>query len=121
MAPNGKGGGGTPQGALAKLIARDFGSFEAFKAHFGAAAKAVEGAGWALLHFRPEDGRLIVLQAENQHKLSPWGTTPILGIDVWEHAYYLKYQNNRAEYVDQWWNVVNWKQVEENLKALGGV
>ncbi|HOJ34400.1 MAG TPA: superoxide dismutase [Candidatus Hydrogenedentes bacterium] len=120
MAPKGQ-GGGEPKGKLAELIERDFGSFAAFKAHFSAAAKNVEGAGWALLHYRPEDGRLIVLQAENQHKLSPWGTTPILGIDVWEHAYYLKYQNNRGEYVDQWWNVVNWKQVAENLKALGGI
>ena len=79
---------------------------------------SVEGSGWGLLHYRPSDQRLIVLEAENQHKLSPWGTTPILGIDVWEHAYYLKYQNNRGGYIKNWWNVVNWSQVEKNLKSL---
>jgi len=118
MAPAGKGGGGEPAGELADMITRDFGSFAAFKAHFGAAAKAVEGSGWALLHYRYEDGRLLVLQAENQSKLSPWGSMPVLGIDVWEHAYYLNYQNNRAGYVDAWWNVVNWEQVAANVKAL---
>ena len=78
----------------------------------------VEGGGWGLLHYRPEDDRLIILQAENQHKLSPWGAWPILGLDVWEHAYYLKYQNRRTDYIDAWWNVVNWKQVADNLAAL---
>ncbi|MBI1318088.1 MAG: superoxide dismutase [Candidatus Hydrogenedens sp.] len=118
MAPAGKGGGGEPTGELADMIARDFGSFEGFKAHFGAAAKAVEGSGWGLVHYRPADGRLLVLQGENQHKLSPWGSMPVMGIDVWEHAYYLNYQNNRAAYVDNWWNVVNWEQVAANVKAL---
>ncbi len=117
MAPAGKGGGGAPVGVLADKITQDFGSFDAFKAHFGAAAKAVEGGGWGLLHYRPEDGRLLVLQAENQQKLSPWGTVPLLAIDVWEHAYYLKYQNKRADYVDAWWNVVNWEQVLRNYEA----
>lgn len=119
MAPSGKGGGSEPSGALATKIAQDFGSFDAFKAHFTAAANAVEGGGWALLHYRPEDQRLIVLQAENQHKFSPWGSVPILGIDVWEHAYYLKYQNRRAEYVNTWWNVVNWEQVAKNFAIHG--
>ena len=122
MAPNGKGGGGEPTGELADLVKRDFGSFANLKAHFSAAAKGVEGAGWGLLHYRPMDGRLVVLQAENQHKLSSWGSMPVLGIDVWEHAYYLHYQNDRAAYVDNWWNVVNWEQVAANvaaLKALG--
>lgn len=118
MAPAGKGGGGEPDGALRDVINRDFGSFEVFKKEFSAAAAQVEGSGWGLLHYRPEDDRLIVLQAENQHKLSPWGAWPILGIDVWEHAYYLKYQNKRTEYIEAWWNVVNWKQVAENLAAV---
>ncbi len=116
MAPAGT-SGGEPTGPLADLIKRDFGGFEAFKAQFSAAAAGVEGSGWGLLHFRPADGRLIILQAENQHKLSPWGSIPVLGIDVWEHAYYLKYQNNRAEYVTQWWNVVNWEQVAKNVQV----
>ncbi|HLP27828.1 MAG TPA: superoxide dismutase [Candidatus Didemnitutus sp.] len=118
MAPAGKGGGGEPTGRLAAAIAESFGSFDAFKKQFSAAAAAVEGSGWALLHYRPDDERLIVLQAENQQKLSAWGTTPILGIDVWEHAYYLKYQNKRPDYVAAWWNVVNWAQVEKNLESI---
>lgn len=117
MAPPSAGGGGEPTGELAAAITDSFGSFEAFKKQFSAAAAAVEGSGWGLLHYRRDDQRLIILQAENQQKLSAWGTTPILGIDVWEHAYYLKYQNKRPDYIAAWWNVVNWKNVEANLKA----
>jgi Fe-Mn family superoxide dismutase len=111
-------GGGEPTGDLLAAISDGFGSFGAFKKQFTAAAVAVEGSGWALLHYRRDDGRLIVMQAENQHKLSSWGTTPILGIDVWEHAYYLRYQNKRADYVTAWWNVVNWNAVAANLASL---
>lgn len=118
MAPAGNGGGGEPSGLVAEKIARDFGSFDALKAHFSAAAAGVEGGGWALLHYRPEDDRLIVLQAENQHKLTAWGALPILGIDVWEHAYYLQYKNVRGDYVNAWWNIVNWGAVNANLEAL---
>lgn len=117
MAPNGKGGGGEPDGMLLDKIKEDFGDYKMFMENFSAAARDVEGGGWALLHYRRSDKRLIVLQVENQHKLSAWDTVPVLGIDVWEHAYYLKYQNQRAEYVKNWWNVVNWKQVADNLKA----
>jgi Fe-Mn family superoxide dismutase len=98
------------------MIQRDFGSFQAFKDQFSEAAASVEGSGWGLLHLRPLDSRLIILQAENQHKLSPWGTTPVLGIDVWEHAYYLKYRNRRKDYITAWWNVVNWQQVALNIR-----
>ncbi len=118
MAPAGKGGGGKPKGQLLKMIERDFGSFEAFKAQFSAAAKSVEGSGWGLLHYRPADDRLLVLQAENQQKLSPWGSTPVMGIDVWEHAYYLQYENKRAAYIEAWWNIVNWEQVWQNILDL---
>ncbi|MBI3258723.1 MAG: superoxide dismutase [Ignavibacteriae bacterium] len=118
MAPAGKGGGGEPQGKLAAKIKEDFGSFDAFKKQFSAAAGAVEGSGWGLLHYRASDKRLIIGQAENQHKLSSWGATPILGIDVWEHAYYLKYQNKRADYITAWWNVVNWGEVGKNLEGM---
>ena len=111
MAPPGNGGGGEPDGALAERIERDFGSFAKFKEHFGAASKAVEGSGWGLLHYRATDGRLIVLQAENQHKLTSWDSFPIMGVDVWEHAYYLNYSNDRSAYVDAWWDVVNWERV----------
>ncbi|MBD3232194.1 MAG: twin-arginine translocation signal domain-containing protein [candidate division Zixibacteria bacterium] len=121
MAPPGKGGGGEPKGVLARNINEDFGSFKAFKEHFSAAAKSVEGSGWGVLHVRLSDHKLIVLQVENHQKLSPWGVAPILDIDVWEHAYYLKYQNKRGEFIDAWWNVVNWDQVEKNyLTAIKG-
>ena len=118
MAPAGKGGGGVPEGALMDHITRDFGSFEAFKAQFSAAAAAVEGSGWALLVYRPADDRLVILQAENQHKLTDWAGTPVMGLDVWEHAYYLTYQNRRADYIAAWWNVVNWEQVQKNIDNL---
>ncbi|MBU3679486.1 MAG: superoxide dismutase [Candidatus Kapabacteria bacterium] len=118
MGAPGKQGGGEPTGDLLAAINDGFGSFSAFKKQFSAAAAAVEGSGWALLHYRHDDGRLIVMQAENQHKLSSWGTTPILGLDVWEHAYYLKYQNKRPDYVAAWWNVVNWNAVAANLASL---
>ncbi len=118
MAPPDNGGGGEPTGELADKITEDFGSFANFKDHFSAAARTVEGSGWGLLHYRPEDDRLIVLQAENQQKLSPWGSTPILGIDVWEHAYYLDYKNDRGAYVEAWWDVVNWPHVAAHLEEL---
>lgn len=118
MGEPGKAGGGEPTGDLLTAINESFGSFGAFKKQFSAAAAAVEGSGWALLHYRHDDRRLIVMQAENQHKLSSWGAVPILGVDVWEHAYYLKYQNKRADYVAAWWNVVNWSVVAANLASL---
>lgn len=118
MAPAGKGGGGVPEGALMDHITRDFGSFEAFKAQFSAAAAAVEGSGWALLVYRPADDRLVILQAENQHKLTDWAGSPVMGLDVWEHAYYLTYQNRRPDYIAAWWNVVNWGQVQKNIDNL---
>ena len=118
MAPAGEGGGGEPTGPVAELITRDFGSFDTFKAHFSAASRAVEGSGWGLLHARPMDGRLIVLQAENQQKLTDWGSFPILGIDVWEHAYYLQYENRRGAYIDAFWNIVNWEGVNARLAKV---
>jgi Fe-Mn family superoxide dismutase len=117
MAPADASGGGEPTGMLADKINEDFGSFKNFKDQFSAASKAVEGSGWGILSYRPQDNRLIVLQAENHQKLTNWVDTPLLCLDVWEHAYYLKYQNNRGAYVDNWWSVVNWPQVEKNLNA----
>ncbi len=118
LAPHGKGGGGEPTGDLADAIKEDFGGFSQFKAQFSAAATQVEGGGWAILHYRPTDKRLLVLQVENQHKLSSWDTIPLLPLDVWEHAYYLKYQNKRADYIAAWWNVVNWSAVLEHFKKV---
>jgi Fe-Mn family superoxide dismutase len=108
MGPN---AGGEPQGALAEAITRDFGSFAGFKAHFSAASKGVQGSGWGLMGLSIASGRLEILQAQNQHLNTSWGFLPLLGVDVWEHAYYLKYQNNRGQYVDNWWNTINWVEV----------
>ncbi|MFJ7637065.1 superoxide dismutase [Peribacillus sp. NPDC097206] len=104
------GGGGQPKGDLLKQIERDFGSFEAFKSHFSEAAKQVEGVGWAILVWVPRSRRLEILQSERHMILTQWDTIPVLVLDVWEHAYYLQYKNNRAAYVKKWWNVINWPQ-----------
>jgi superoxide dismutase, Fe-Mn family len=104
----GKGGGGTPTGSLAKAIDRDFGSFEKFAAHFKAASVQVEASGWGWLVFEPIAKKLLVIQGERQQDLMLTGAFPILGVDVWEHAYYLKYQNKRADYVNAFFNVINW-------------
>jgi Fe-Mn family superoxide dismutase len=117
MSPN---GGGKPTGALADAIKRDFGSFDAFKAQFTAAANAVEGSGWAILgHHKHDDGsgHLLVIQAEKHQNLTVQGITPILVNDVWEHAFYLKYQNRKPDYVNAWWNVVNWDDVAKRYDA----
>jgi Fe-Mn family superoxide dismutase len=117
MAKPGTTGVGEPYGLTATMIDRDFGSFKQFMDQFSAATGAVEGSGWGILGYRPVDQRLVVLQIENHQKLSQMFVIPILCLDVWEHAYYLKYQNKRADYVAAWWNVVNWPEVEANLKA----
>ena len=120
MGPAGKGGGGEPTGALAEQIKQDFGSFEAFKKQYSAAAVAVEGSGWAVLAWQPQGKQLVILQPEKHQQLTQWGVVPLLVCDVWEHAYYLKYQNKRAAYVEAWWNVVNWADVAARLgKARG--
>lgn len=111
MAPPSKGGGGKPSGDLAAAIDRDFGSFDAFAKQFQEAAGAVEGSGWAWLVHEPVSGRLMVLQSEKHQNLTIWGVQPLLGVDVWEHAYYLKYQNKRADYVKAFMNLINWGTV----------
>ena len=110
MAPD---GGGEPSGALADAINDAFGSFEAFKTQFAAAAGGRFGSGWAWLAV-DGGGNLQVYSTANQDSPYMQGHTPILGLDVWEHAYYLNYQNRRPDYVSAWWNVVNWDQVARN-------
>jgi Fe-Mn family superoxide dismutase len=107
--------GGKPTGKLAEFIKRDFGSFDAFWKQFAAASKKVQGSGWGVLAFEPFSKRLVVLQAEKHQNLTSWGVMPILVCDVWEHAYYLKYQNRRAEYVDNFAKIIDWNKVAGNL------
>ena len=108
-------GGGVPTGDLAAAITRDFGSFEDMQKKFNEAALNRFGSGWAWLVFR--DGKLAIASTANQDTPLMEGATPLMGLDVWEHAYYLKYQNRRPDYVTAWWNVVDWNQVARNLEA----
>jgi len=107
--------GGKPGGKIGDLIKRDFGSFEAFWKQFAAASVAVQGAGWGLLCWEPFSKRLVILQAEKHQNLTSWGTMPLVVCDVWEHAYYLKYQNRRAEYVENFAKIIDWKKAEARL------
>ena len=111
---------GKPVGKLADAINADFGSFEAFQEKFAAAAAGRFGSGWAWLCVK--DGKLAICSTANQDnplmgETAGCGGTPVLGLDVWEHAYYLNYQNRRPDYVKAWWNVVNWSQAEANYAA----
>lgn len=112
------GGGGEPKGDLARAIEHRFGSFGDFKALFTDTAMKVFGSGWAWLVW--DGSRLLVESTPNQDAPLSAGHTPLLGLDVWEHAYYLKYQNRRADYIAAWWNVVNWDFVTERFRALKG-
>ncbi len=114
MGPN---AGGQPSGKLAEAITQTFGSFEKFKERFTEAALGRFGSGWAWLVLTPER-KLEVYSTANQDSPLMEGKIPILGIDVWEHAYYLKYQNRRADYVQAWWNVVNWAAVEKRFTSI---
>jgi Fe-Mn family superoxide dismutase len=115
MSPN---GGGAPDGALASAIESAFGSFDDFKSQFKAAGVGRFGSGWAwLVH---DGSGLSIVSTANQDNPISDGKTPLLGVDVWEHAYYLKYQNRRPDYLDAWWNVVNWSKVAEGFAAVSG-
>ena len=110
LSPN---GGGNPTGALAEAIDKKFGSFDAFKEEFAKAAATRFGSGWAWLV--SNNGELEIMSTPNQDSPLMEGKTPILGLDVWEHAYYLNYQNRRPDYVSAFWNVVNWDEVSKNF------
>ena len=112
MSPN---GGGEPDGGLAAAIGETFGSFGSFKTQFAAAAASRFGSGWAWLVLA--NGELAIESTPNQNSPLMEGKTPILGLDVWEHAYYLHYQNRRPDYVEAWWNVVNWKEAGSRYAA----
>ena len=112
MGPNGK---GKPEGALLNQIEKDFGSFEAFQEAFETAGKTQFGSGWAWLVI--ENGKLSVEKTANQNNPLSQGKVPLMGADVWEHAYYLKYQNRRPDYLKNWWHTVNWDEVAKRFEA----
>src|SRR5437764_5776976 len=110
-----KSGGGAPKGEIQNVITSNFNSFEAFKEKFNAAATGRFGSGWAWL-VKGKSGQFEMISTANQDSPLMEGKKPILGLDVWEHAYYLKYQNRRPDYIAAWWNVVNWDEVNKQLK-----
>jgi superoxide dismutase, Fe-Mn family len=117
LAPAGK-GGGVPGGAIADAINKEFGSFERFKKEFSAAASTTEGSGWAALVMHPCIGRPLIMQIE-KHNVNVYPTFNVLMVmDVWEHAYYVDYQNQRPKYIEAFWNIVNWDQVNKNLSFV---
>jgi Fe-Mn family superoxide dismutase len=106
-----------PSGMLLKQIEKDFGSYDKLKALISKTAKGVDGNGWGILGYQPYTQKLTVLQCENHEKLTQWGVIPILVIDVWEHSYYLKYRNRRAEFVDNLFPIINWDNAAERLNV----
>lgn len=113
LAPKSKGGGSAPNGELLQAIKKDFGSFEKFMEEFSTRTVAIQGSGWGWLGYCKNHQNLHIMTCDNQDPLSTKGLVPLLGVDVWEHAYYLQYKNVRADYVKNIWNIINWKNVEE--------
>ena len=108
-------GGGEPGGAIADAISRSFGDFGQFKEKFSSTTTVIQGSGWGWLVYNPTSKQVEYKSMPNQTSPRTEGLVPLLGCDVWEHAYYLKYQNRRPDYVKSWWNVVNWDEVEKRL------
>lgn len=106
-----------PAGNLLRQIEKDFGSYDRLKGYLSATSKNVDGNGWGILGYQPYAQKLTILQCENHEKLTQWGVIPLLVIDVWEHAYYLKYKNKRAVFVDTMLQIINWDNVAERLNA----
>jgi Fe-Mn family superoxide dismutase len=104
-----------PKGDLLKRIEKHFGSFDKLKAYISFTSKNVDGSGWGILGYQPFSDSLTILQCENHEKLTQWGVIPLLVIDVWEHAYYLKYKNKRGDFVDALFNIINWDNVAQRL------
>ena len=116
MTPQSAGGGGEPSGKLAELIDSTFGNYKNFKDEFSKAAAGIFGSGWAWL-VNDSIKKLSIISFPNQDSPLLKDLHPIIGLDVWEHAYYLKYQNRRPEYIENWWHVVNWEKAERNFKV----
>lgn len=115
LAPPEKGGGGEPDGELAKYIESEFGSFDSFKSTFAAKTAAVQGSGWGWLGYDSGKDKVVFQAMANQDPLSTTGLVPLLGVDVWEHAYYLQYENRRPDYLKEIWSIVNWGDVAARL------
>ncbi len=104
-----------PSGELLKHFERSFGGYDRLKSYISATSKNIDGNGWGILGYQPYSRNLVILQCENHEKLTQWGVIPLLVIDVWEHAYYLKYRNKRADFVDAMFNIINWDNVSQRL------
>jgi Fe-Mn family superoxide dismutase len=112
------GGGGEPSGDVADAINEAFGNFAAFKERFSKETATIQGSGWGWLAFNPKTGKVEFVTMPNQTSPRTKNVIPLLGLDMWEHAFYLKYQNRKQEYISAWWNVINWQDVEERLKRV---
>jgi superoxide dismutase, Fe-Mn family len=106
-----------PSGTLLRQIEKDFGTYDKLRLLISKTAKGVDGNGWGILGYQPYTGKLTVMQCENHEKLTQWGVIPLLVIDVWEHSYYLKYRNRRAEFVDNLFPIINWDNVAERFNV----
>ena len=120
LAPENKGGGDSPTGELAGAINEEFGSFQNLVDQLSAKAVAIQGSGWGWLGYNKAKDRLELATCDNQDPLSTKGLIPLLGIDVWEHAYYLQYENMRADYVKNIWKIINWKNIQERYQKASG-
>jgi len=105
---------------LDRYINKDFGSYENFKNYFIAVSKSVEGSGWGILSYQPLSDKLIILQAEKHQNQAQWINIPVMVVDVWEHAYYLKYKNKRKDYIEAFFNVINWTEVSNRFERIKG-
>ncbi|MGN6709859.1 MAG: superoxide dismutase [Candidatus Nitrosocosmicus sp.] len=117
LSPN---GGGEPRGSIANSINESFGNFTSFKEKFSSTTIAIQGSGWGWLVYNPTNKKVEYIAMPNQTSPRTEGLIPLLGCDVWEHAYYLKYQNKRPDYVSAWWNVINWDDVNKRLEEVRG-
>ncbi len=118
LAPAGKAGGGEPTGKIAAAINAEFGNFTRFKKEFTQAASSTEGSGWAALIYLKETGRLAIIQIEKHNVNFPAGCPVLMVLDVWEHAYYLDYKNDRAKFIEAFWSIVNWGVVGQRFEVL---
>jgi Fe-Mn family superoxide dismutase len=114
------GGSAAPAGALSRHLGRDLGGFDGLREQMSAAATSLQGAGWAVLAWEPVGGRLVVEQIHDHENRHGTGTTPLLALDLWEHAYYLQYRNDKAEWVKRFWEIVDWEDVAHRLERAQG-